>query len=346
MAAPGASRQCSRMGRKRRPYLPGAIFHLTARTIRYQRWFTPRLRTAALRAVAETLPRSGIRLLAVAIMPNHMHLVVQQGEKPLSRLMQPVLRRLALALQQAHGIEGPVFWRHYASRPCLDPAYARNAIAYTHLNPVRAGICEDPSDYAWTSHALYANTVGDGTPAELAPLESHLDPSIGLLLFGGGPQQSRHHLRSAYSEFLAWRLRLDGVQEESAEDVEAGWRPSASRTGWAGSGWGASLSPLFHAPMGWAGSSTDGGPRSPTPDMTTIARNTLASERSGLTLQSIRGRGGGREYSRIRHALVRRLNAAGYRNVQIARFLDLSESAVWFALRKPSVDDHGVSPDL
>jgi putative transposase len=321
------------MGRKRRPYLPGAIFHLTARTIRYQRWFTPRLRTVALRAVAGSLPRSGTRLMAVAIMPNHLHLVVQQGEKPLSRLMQPLLRRLALALQQAHGIEGPVFWRHYASRPCLDPSYARNAIIYTHLNPVRAGLCEDPSEYLWTSHGIYAGGADDRPPVELAVLKPHLDPSIGLLLFGGGAHRSFDHLRNAYFEFLNWRLRLDAVQADNALDLDAEQSSWGSRAGWGGSGWGASLSPLFHAPAGWAASRTDEGPRSPAPDMTTIARSILAVERPGLPLHAIRGRGGGRESSRLRHKIIRRLHAAGYRNIQIARFLDLSESAVWYALR-------------
>lgn len=323
-----------RMGRIRRPYLPGGIFHLTARTLRRERRFTPGVRSAALGILAEVLPRSRCRLLAVAIMPNHLHIVVRQGKRPVAALMQPLLRRLALRLQKAHDLDGPMFWRPYASQPCLDPSHARNAIVYTHLNPVRAGLCGDPGRYRWTSHGLYASAPAAALPPELERLAPVLDPSLALPLFATGPAHTLDRLRSDYRAFVEWRLSADAAgedeQEPGSNDREAAQRlPSP----WWDPTWGASLSPLFHGPVRPGPRVHDDRPVASTPDMAAIARSTLAMEAPGVRLDSLRGRGGGREKSRLRHLIIRRLHAAGYRNIQIARFLDLSESAIWYALR-------------
>lgn len=298
-----------------------------ARTLRRERRFTPRLRTAALHAVVEATPRSGARLLAAAIMPNHLHLVVQQGERPLSDLMQPLLRRLALLLQNTHGIEGPVFWRHYASRPCLDPAYARNAIVYTHLNPVRAGLCVDPSDYPWTSHLLYVGSEA-GVPPELERLSEIMDTTLALPLFATGPVRATQHLREEYRRFVEWRQQADQLADAEDPDEADLAMPSRPASAWGDLEWGSAFSPLFHAPVRRGSRTGQVGPRDYAPDLASIARSTLAAEAPGLTLEMIRGRRGGREYSRIRHLIIRRLHAAGYPNVEIARFLHLSPSAV------------------
>ncbi len=336
------------MGRQRRPYLPGAIFHLTARTIRREHLFTPAIRSAAIVALTQALPRSRMRLLAVAIMSNHLHLVVQQGDRPLSALMQPFLRRLALRVQRAYGFDGPVFWRHYASRPCLHPTHARNAIVYTHLNPVRAGLCADPSEYSWSSHALYAASPGVAGSRDVARLTPAVDATLALPLFASGTALEIAQLRDDYRAFVRRRMELDAGSAADPEgpngdghpedeppvprEPETEHRMEISRVRpidaipgevpwWSGS------SPLFRWPgatRAWPG----GGPGAALPDLATVALNVLSQELPGASLESVRGRRGGRARSRARHAIISRLHETGYRNVQIARFLDLSESAV------------------
>lgn len=324
---PRRMRHRRRMGRLRRPYLPGAIFHLMARTLRRERRFTPSLRSAALDAIADAIPRSRSRLLAAAIMPNHLHMVVQQGERPLSALMQPLLRRLALLLQDAHGLEGPMFWRHYASRPCLDPSYARNAIVYTHLNPVRAGLCEDPADYPSTSHLLYGGVAAGRMPTELERLADVIDPMLALPLFATRATGPAQRLHDDYREFVARRLRLDRLVDDEAPDFTDPDAVSPPPSAWGQLAWGSALSPLFHPPRPDPRFS-DRGPSQAAPDLATIARSMLTLEAPGLTLRAIRGRGGGSRHARVRHLIIRRAHAAGYTNIQIAEFLGLSESAV------------------
>lgn len=328
------------MGRLRRPYLPGGIFHLTARTIRRELWFTPRLRGVAFRVIAEVAPRSDARLLAVAIMSNHLHLLVRQGDRPLSALMQPLLMRLALAVHTVHDLEGPVFWRHYASQPCLHPEHARNAIVYTHLNPVRAGLCEVPEAYPWTSHGLYAGESGEpgaGEASVLDHLRPVLDSALGLDLFAARPTRRLDQLRADYRRFVEWRLEADRlvIAGDGAADSSRLPPPPTPPAPWGPSTWGSPRDPLFRS-VGRAGAVRPGESPDPNrPDMAAAARAVLEATLPGATLDGIRGRGGGMPRVEARRAIIRRLHLLGYRNGQIAAFLNLSDSTISEVIRTP-----------
>lgn len=275
-----------------------------------------------------------MRLLAVAVMSNHLHIVAQQGDRPLAALMQPLLLRVARRVQGVHRIEGPVFWRHYSSRACLDPAYARNAIAYVHLNPVRADLCDDADDFPWTSHTLYAHPQGGRGPDHLRRLATVLDPTLALPLFAMGPDRSIRELRDDYRTFVARRRSVDEAGGGAGTGPNRGagpYRPPSSGTA---RSWGGSLSPLFHEPVR-PPSQIHGDSLGPAaPDLATIAKQVLAADAPGLSLATLRASKGGPDRVRVRHLIIRRLSAAGYSNVQIARFLRLSDSAVSHVLRK------------
>jgi REP element-mobilizing transposase RayT len=324
------------MGRQRRPDQPGAIFHLTARTLDRERTFTAALRTRAIAVIAASVPRSGARLLAVAIMSNHLHLVVQQGNAPLRDLMQPALRRLAHLVQRSRGVEGPIFWRPYGCTPCFDPNHARNAIAYVHLNPVRANLCADPADYPWTSHRLYAEDPGlaSAFPPPVELLADVLDPMRALPLFSCRVHGRSARLRNDYRRFM--ERRMEALQlSRDAPDAEAETVLPATMCCRGDAGWPSGLTPLFHASAmnGTAHRALHSLPSAP--DLADLARATLATDAPGLTVGIIRGRRGGVQFARIRHRMIRRMHAAGHRNVDIARFLGLSGSAVSKVLCAP-----------
>jgi REP element-mobilizing transposase RayT len=314
------------MGRNRRPNLPGALFHLAACTLDRKRLFTPSLRTAAMEAISRAVPTSGVRLLAVAIMPTHFHLVVQQGGEPVSRLMHPLLRNLAHLLQRERGIEGPVFWRPYACQPCMSPSHARNAIVYVNLNPVRANLCADASTYPWTSHHAYARGAGKGA---ISILHGVIEPLQALPLFATAPDRTTDQLRSDYRRHVQWRLALDRQRSESSlEPVSDDEAESPWESGWGNLHWERAFNPLFHSPAAARGFGDQAVAPGARPDMATIARATLVAEGSRLPLAQLRGRGGSVEHIRLRHAMIERMHVSGHQNVKIARFLGISESAV------------------
>src|SRR4051812_13123551 len=122
------------MGRRLRPYLPGVPFHITARIAFRQHLLEPDgVQAAVCGFIADALPQSDANLLAFCIMTNHFHVIVVQGVAPLSRLMRPIMVRTALRVHRTHGVEGRVFERPFFAKPCADPYYLREMIAYTHL---------------------------------------------------------------------------------------------------------------------------------------------------------------------------------------------------------------------
>jgi len=113
-------------------------------------------------------------VLAWVIMPEHVHLVLHPGSpKNRPRLsaflkafkqtssfrIKQGLRRTspevldALTIQERPGKTVFRFWQEGSGfdRNLLSPEAVRNAINYTHANPVRRGLCQNPDQWAWSS---------------------------------------------------------------------------------------------------------------------------------------------------------------------------------------------------
>jgi hypothetical protein len=84
----------------------------------------------------------------------------------------------------------------------------RSMAAYLDLNPVRAGICEDPKDYRWSN---YGAAVGGERQAQAAvEWLAGLDPQGGELPAGGRAADAGEALRR-------WRCHLFGVPQDAAQ---------------------------------------------------------------------------------------------------------------------------------
>jgi REP element-mobilizing transposase RayT len=312
------------MSRRTRSHQPGSTFHLTTRLHRSEALFLPELRTALVGIIRDQLNFSDMDLLAYAIMPNHIHLVVRQGQTPIHRFMQPIVRRAALLVQRSHGRQGHVFERRYRDHPCADPGHLRNAIVYTHLNPVRAGLCAQPGDYSWTSHAAWLGDVG--------ACDGRKDPAavqIGLQLFATGSERTRAELISDYRAYLAWRLDSDRYNANVENGTASSLPPQPNYLGHGDTHWMLHMTPrpsVARIPcLGPALPPSGVGGRA---DLSEIMRATLVDVEPGLDPGLVRSRWGGPAYVRARHALIRRASAAGYSGVQIAAYLRVSPRTV------------------
>jgi REP element-mobilizing transposase RayT len=143
------------MARLLRTYFPGGFFHVTARTHSRAEWFDQTMRDHVCDCIAIVQQRCDVSIRAFIVMTNHLHFVLQQGDQPLSRFMQPLLCRVALAVKKKYKIEGHIFERRYWSHPCMSVEYLRSCIEYVHRNPVKARYCTDPADYKWSSYSAY-----------------------------------------------------------------------------------------------------------------------------------------------------------------------------------------------
>jgi putative transposase len=114
-------------------------------------------RTAYLEIVRESAARYHFALFHYVLMNNHVHLVLgpkQGGDLP--HLMQDINHRYSLYHKRRTGRVGHLWETRYKSFVVGTDAYALTLGIYVELNPVRAGIVTDPSNYKWSSYRHYA----------------------------------------------------------------------------------------------------------------------------------------------------------------------------------------------
>lgn len=133
---------------------------------RIEFWLDQGLGCCALRhpTVAEKVQESllhfhGVRyqLVAWCIMPNHVHVLANCRDQ-LAKIVQgwkSFTSRWVLARNEELGLSIPdkkQFWmREYWDRYIRDEEHLLAVTAYIHNNPVKAGLCEQMSDWRWSS---------------------------------------------------------------------------------------------------------------------------------------------------------------------------------------------------
>lgn len=99
-----------------------------------------------------------LEILSFACMPNHIHLQVHQSENNLPEAMRELFGRFARRQNTKYHRKGHLFCGPYRQAVCLDDIYALSVSLYIHLNPVRAGLVENPLKYRWSSCVLFCRT--------------------------------------------------------------------------------------------------------------------------------------------------------------------------------------------
>lgn len=293
------------MARTRRPYLPGAFFHLTARTQDRVRWFEPpHIKDLIVGYIADAVQACDIDLTAFTVMDNHVHILVRQRSAPLSALMQPILRRTALLIQRSVSVDGHVFSRKFRHRVCRNAEELRYCIGYVHRNPHAAGMCSDHAAYPWSSHCDYIRTAS-----------THFDhmrrPRLWMPreLFARNPVQSSD---AARADYLMYIKEMD---EASALERTRAPIPIHGDACWA----------ELCAIRTRSGENAPGCPaRLDLRDVVHIGIRRLCPELDIATVRSYRGTA----ITQIRTRLVEQAGSAGYRGCDIARYLHMSEARV------------------
>ena len=141
--------------------------------------------------------------IAYGLMDTHVHLVVCTLQPNLARGMSSLLGRYAFSHNRRHGRRGHLFSDRYWSRRIDKPHYLCCAALYAVLNPVRAGLCGHPREFAWSS---YSETAG------LAPPSGLLEPEPLLRTLGDDLETAREEYRATVDAALE-RLHRGRVEE-------------------------------------------------------------------------------------------------------------------------------------
>lgn len=146
------------MPRHKRLEIPGAIYHVITRGIERRKIFMDDAdREEFIRRFIEALKDCGCKCYGWVLIPNHFHLVVRTGAKPLSDLMRRVLTGYAVYFNRRHRRSGYLYQNRYKSILCQEETYLLELVRYVHLNPLRAGLVKDVNAlnrYKWSGHSM------------------------------------------------------------------------------------------------------------------------------------------------------------------------------------------------
>ena len=149
------------MARKLRVEYPGAIYHVMNRGDRREAIFKDdEDRQCFLGTLGEACGKTGWRIHALCLLPNHFHLVVETPQGNLVAGMKWLLGTYTGRFNRRHKLFGHLFSGRYKSL-IVDGSgsgYLKTVCEYVHLNPARAKLLrpEQPlRAYRWSSWPEY-----------------------------------------------------------------------------------------------------------------------------------------------------------------------------------------------
>lgn len=142
------------MARPLRLEFAGALYHVTSRGDRREDiYLDDGDRESWLMALSEVCDRHNWLVHAYCLMSNHYHLIVETPEGNLSKGMRHLNGVYTQRFNRRHGVVGHLFQGRYKAILVQKEAYLLELTRYVVLNPVRAGMVEDASDWPWSSYS-------------------------------------------------------------------------------------------------------------------------------------------------------------------------------------------------
>ncbi len=140
------------MGRPLRIEYPGALYHITSRgNERKPIFHEDSDRARFLRILEDYHDRYGILIHSHVLMDNHYHLILETPRGNLLKVMHGLNGGYTGYFNRKYGRSGHLFQGRYKGILVEKEAYLLELSRYVHLNPVRARIVNDPSEYPWSS---------------------------------------------------------------------------------------------------------------------------------------------------------------------------------------------------
>ncbi len=150
------------MGRPNRIQNPNLTYHVGSRCINRDPRMRPKVfKEGFLAVLRNAMEKYDFKLISYCIMDNHIHLIIHtvEGGASISRIMQYIKSRFARWYNTMMNRIGP-FWNERFSDTIIQHAkdavhYLLWLLWYLGFNPVRAGKCENPRKYKFSSINAY-----------------------------------------------------------------------------------------------------------------------------------------------------------------------------------------------
>jgi putative transposase len=146
------------MPRKPRVSLPGVPEHVIQRGNNRQAIFASDTDLKAyISWLKDYSDQFDVSIHAWVLMTNHVHLLCTPGSSgSVSQMMQSVGRRYVQYFNRTYKRTGTLWEGRFKSCLVQQETYLLQLYRYIELNPVRAGMVDDPADYTWSSYQCNA----------------------------------------------------------------------------------------------------------------------------------------------------------------------------------------------
>jgi REP element-mobilizing transposase RayT len=149
------------MVRPLRIEFPGALYHVIARGNERRAVFRDDAdREFYQRRLAHYREKFGFFVWAYCLMDNHVHLGLEMGKVPLSRVMAGLQTSYTQYFNRRHRRAGHLFQGRYKAFLVEKDRYAVAMVRYIHENPVVAGMVKRANEFAWSSDRYFRRGEG------------------------------------------------------------------------------------------------------------------------------------------------------------------------------------------
>jgi putative transposase len=162
------------MSRLPRLILPGIPYHVTQRGNRRAQTFFEDGDFALYRdLLAESAAKAEAEVWCYCLMPNHVHIIiVPSDEDGLRRTFADTHRRYTGYINARNRWTGHL-WQGRFGAVAMDEPHLYHAVRYVSLNPVRARLVAQASDWPWSSVAAHLAGEDDGLVHVVPVLERY-----------------------------------------------------------------------------------------------------------------------------------------------------------------------------
>jgi putative transposase len=182
------------MARRPRQDAPGIAHHVMVRGIERRRIFLGDVdRRDFVERLDQLLPEEQWRCFAWALMPNHVHLVLQSAHGGLSRLMARLNTGYARSFNLRHTRAGYLFQNRFKSRLVKDDRDLMGLVLYVHRNPITAGLVDSVEELERDPWCGYGALLG------VRPARSFESVPATLQLFAEHSDEARRRIRARMS---------------------------------------------------------------------------------------------------------------------------------------------------
>ena len=141
------------MPRKPRLFIPGATYHVYCRVARGEFVFDDDFEAIEfIKVLRKVRNLDGWTVFASCLMGNHYHLVVKTRNVDLWRTMARLQGTVARGHNRRHRYLGRLWQSRYRAHVIDTDDYFRQVVSYVHLNPVAAGVVDDPAEFPYSGH--------------------------------------------------------------------------------------------------------------------------------------------------------------------------------------------------